>query len=158
MQTTAWQLPRVDESSLASADLILLSADGAARARFTAAAALRPSPRLQPCDLQQLHDPDALLSAIGRARGVLIHLPSRHDDRDQVLRFAARLAERGVALAVLREDDEADPALDAVCNLPPSTLRRLRQLLGDQRSNAASALINQFALACGLSLLPEAAR
>ena len=158
MQTTAWQLPPVDESSLATADLILLSADAAARARFAAAAALRRSPRLQPCDLQQLHDPDALLSAISAARGVLIHLPAGYDDRDLLLRFATGLVDRGVALAVLREDDESDPALDAVSNLPRSTLRRLRQLLGDQRSNAASALITQFALACGLSLLPEAPR
>ena len=158
MQTTAWQLPPVDESSLASADLILLSADDEARARFAAAAALRRSPQLYPCDLQQLHDPDALLSAIKTARGVLIHLPVRHDYRDQLLSFAARLTERNVALAVLCDDGESDPALGALCNLPPSTLRRLRQLLGDQRSSAASALINQFALACGLSLLPEAPR
>lgn len=156
MQTTAWQLPRVDESSLASADLILLTTDAAARARFTAAAALRRAPRLQPCDLQHLSDPDALHRAIASARGVLIHLPAGHHYRAEVLQLAALLAPRGVALAVLY--DGADPALDTVCNLPPSTLRRLRQLIGDQRSSAASALITQFALACGLSLLPEAPR
>lgn len=154
MQTTAWQLPRVDESSLASADLILLSVDDAARARFAAAAALRSAPRLQPCDLQHLRDPEALHRAIGAARGVLIHLPAGHHYHAHILQLAALLAPRGVALAVLRDDEGTDEALDAVCNLPPSTLRRLRQLLGDQHGNP-SALINQFALACGLSLLPE---
>ena len=49
-------------------------------------------------------------------------------------------------------DEQPDDALDGLSNLPPSTLRRLRALIGSDRPGAAAALLSQFALAAGLSL------
>lgn len=137
------------------ADLVILTSCAATTARLIDASASRHWPRVRLCPLQRLGEP-GLAREVAAVRGVLVHLPAHHDHRDDVLRLAALLAARGTAFAVLRDDDSADAAFASACNLPPSTLRRLRALLGSDRADAASALLTQFALAAGLSR--EAAR
>ncbi|WP_148287891.1 hypothetical protein [Rhodopseudomonas sp. B29] len=101
----------------------------------------------------QLDDLSGLAGALS-ARGVLIHLSAAADHHDDVLNFAAEMVQRRTAMALLRDDDSADDALGRVSNLPPSTLRRLRALIASDSPTAASALIDQFALAAGLSTEP----
>jgi cobaltochelatase CobN len=150
----AWQcLPDEPAHDAAAAALVILTHCSAARERFSAAT--ERWPRLRVDEVALLTNPTALAREIAAARGVLIHLHNGNDHRDGVLRLAALLAARHVALAVVRDDDVADDVLDAISNLPPSTVRRLRALIGNNGVNAANATLTQFALAAGLSSFPS---
>lgn len=128
------------------ADIVIVSDCAATRARLAAAVATSPL-RIRLDDLSGL-------AAAMSARGVLIHLSAAPDRCDEMLTFAAEMTKRRAALALLRDDNSDDGALDRISNLPPSTLRRLRALLASDSPTAASALIDQFALAAGLSTEP----
>jgi hypothetical protein len=150
---TAWQcLPDDHAHDAATADLVILTHSTSTRDRFIAAA--ERWPRLRVCESARLSDPIALAREITGARGVLIHLRDGEDHRDDVSRLALLLSTRQVALVVLRDDAADDDALDAVGNLPPSTQRRLRALIGSDGANAANATLTQLALAAGLSPFP----
>lgn len=112
-------------------------------------------PALRLANLAMLRHPLSVDTYIDRtlsgARGILIRLiggaPYWRYGLEQVERLAR---DRGIALAVLSGEGDADPRLDAASTLPVSTLRRLSALCVEGGAVAAQAALAQMALAAGL--------
>jgi cobaltochelatase CobN len=96
-----------------------------------------------------------LAAIVADARGVLIHLQNGLADwRHGVETLSALARAHRIALAVVAEADHADPDLDALSNLPRSTLRRLSKLCQGRDDKAARAVLTQLSLAAGLTIEP----
>jgi cobaltochelatase CobN len=85
------------------------------------------------------------------AKGILVRLLGGIDYWAYGIEQVAALARReGIALAVVPGDGRPDPRLDAVSNVPVSTLRRLTSYCDQGGAGAARAALAQLALAAGL--------
>lgn len=141
------------------ADLVVISCSDAELARYAIAwhGAGCDLPALYLAKVQRLlqHPEHDLAAAIATARGVLIHLPDGVNDwRRGIEAVAASARDRRIALAVVAAADQADPALDALSNLPPTTLRRLAALCRRPDARSARAVLTQLSLAAGLPIAP----
>lgn len=141
------------------ADLVVISCSDAELARYALAwhGGGRDLPTLYLAKVQRLvpHPEEPLRAAIATARGVLIHLPEGLDDwRRGVEAVAASAHDRRIALAVVAATEQTDPSLDALSNLPRTTLRRLAALCRRADARSARAVLTQLSLAAGLSIGP----
>ncbi|WP_426437149.1 cobaltochelatase subunit CobN [Bradyrhizobium genosp. P] len=88
---------------------------------------------------------------LSRASGILVRLIGGESYWSYGINALHELATRhGIALAVLPADGRDDARLDALSNVPVSTLRRLRALCDAGGAVAAQVAIAQLALASGL--------
>src|ERR1700730_17482386 len=138
----------------APADLVVLSfADsdlGAFAAAWRGGRGGLASPRL--ANVRRLTHPLSvdlyLRNTLSGARGILIRLLGGVDYwRYGVEQVGALAAAKGIALGVVPGDGRPDPRLDAVSNLPPSTLRRLKSLCDSGGADSAPAALARLALA-----------
>ncbi|MGP9812201.1 hypothetical protein ACTZWT_11875 [Rhodopseudomonas sp. NSM] len=138
-----------------SADLVVVSLSDAELARYARAwsNAGQTLPKLYLANLARLSIDQHFLSAAVAARGMLIHLAhSAEEWRDGIDTLTAVARDRRIALAVIA--DQPDPRLDAMSNLPRSTLRRLASLCKGSDEAAARAVLTQLSLAAGLTIAP----
>ncbi|MCA0994989.1 cobaltochelatase subunit CobN [Alloyangia pacifica] len=116
-------------------------------------------PSLRLANLSALQHPLSVDTYVDRtlegATGILIRLIGGRPYWSYGLAQVQALAQRrGIALAVLPADGREDAQLDAISNLPISTLRRLAQLCDMGGTAAAHGALAQLALAAGLSAGP----
>jgi cobaltochelatase CobN len=149
----------------APADLVVLSFADSDLGAFAAAwrGGRENLPSLRLANLRRLAHPLSvdlyLQNTVSGARGILIRLLGGIDYwRYGVEQVSALAAAKGIALAIIPGDGRADPRLDAVSNLPPSTLRRLKTLCDNGGSDSARAALAQLALAAGLPAPTPVAR
>ncbi|SDT05421.1 cobaltochelatase subunit CobN [Bradyrhizobium canariense] len=149
----------------APADLVVLSfADsdlGAFAAAWRSGRDTLPSLRL--ANLRRLTHPLSvdlyIEKTLSEASGILIRLLGGIEYwRYGVEQVSALAAAKGMALAIVPGDGRPDPRLDAVSNLPPSTLRRLKTLCDGGGTDSARAALAQLGLAAGLPAVPPVAR
>ena len=139
------------------ADLVVLSFSDSDLGAFAAGwhRAKGALPTLRLANLVALRHPmsvDTYVdSTLSGAKGILIRLIGGENYWSYGLQQVRALAmKRGIALAVLPADGRSDPQLDAVSNLPVSTLHRLTALCDAGGALAAQAALAQLALAAGL--------
>jgi cobaltochelatase CobN len=149
----------------APADLVVLSFADSDLSAFAAAwrSGRETLPSLRLANLRRLTHPLSvdlyIEKTLSGARGILIRLLGGVDYwRYGVEQVSALAAAKGIALAVVPGDGRPDPRLDAVSNLPPSTLRRLKSLCDSGGADSARAALAQLALAAGLPAVPPVAR
>jgi cobaltochelatase CobN len=149
----------------APADLVILSFADSDLSAFAAAwrAGRQTLPGLRLANLRRLTHPLSVdlyvQKTLSGARGILIRLLGGIEYwRYGVEQVSALAAAKGIALAVVPGDGRPDPRLDAVSNLPPSTLRRLKSLCDSGGAESARAALAQLALAAGLPAVPPVAR
>ncbi|MBI5131309.1 MAG: hypothetical protein HZA66_17880 [Rhodopseudomonas palustris] len=138
-----------------SADLVVLSFSDAALARYARVwhGTGQQLPALYLANISRPLPPQALRDTAAAARGVLVHLPEGLDDwRDGIETLVALARDQRIALAVIA--DQPDPRLDALSNLPRTTLRRLASLCRGSDDQAARAVLTQLSLAAGLTIEP----
>ena len=147
------------------ADLVVLSFADSDLGAFAAAwrGGRETLPSLRLANLRRLTHPLSvdlyLQKTLSGARGILIRLLGGIDYwRYGVEQVSALAAAKGIALAIIPGDGRPDPALDAVSNLPPSTLRRLKTLCDNGGTDSARAALAQLALATGMPAVPPVAR
>src|ERR1700761_3903111 len=147
------------------ADLVVLSFADSDLGAFAAAwrGGRETLPSLRLANLRRLAPPLSvdlyLQNTLSGARGILIRLLGGIDYwRYGVEQVTALAAAKGIALAIIPGDGRPDPPLVAPCNLPPSTLRRLKTLCDNGGSDSARAALAQLALAAGLAAPPPVAR
>src|ERR1700731_2739268 len=119
----------------APADLVILSFADSDLSAFAAGwrSGRATLPGLRLANLRRLTHPLSVdlyvQKTLSGARGILIRLLGGIEYwRYGVEQVSALAAAKGIALAVVPGDGRPDPRLDAVSNLPPSTLRRPRTL------------------------------
>jgi len=139
------------------ADLAILSFSDSDLATFAAGwrRGCANLPRLRLANLAELRHPLSVDTYIERTlsqtRGILVRLIGGESYWSHGLSALHRLAkDRKIALAVLPADGRDDPGLDALSNLPVSTLRRLKALCDQGGEIAAQAAIAELAAAAGL--------
>src|ERR1700730_5693383 len=149
----------------APADLVILSFADSDLSAFAAAwrAGRQTLPSLRLANLRRLTHPLSvdlyIQKTLSGARGILIRLLGGIEYwRYGVEQVSALAAAQGIALASGPGDGRPDPRLDAVSNLPPSTLRRLKALCDGGGTDSARAALAQLALAAGLAAVPPVHR
>src|ERR1700737_2758510 len=149
----------------AAADLVVLSFSDSDLSAFAAAwrGGREALPRRRLANLRPLPHPLSvdlyIEKTLSGARGILIRLLGGVDYwRYGVEQVSALAAANGIALAGVPGDGRPDPRLDAVSNLPPSTLRRLKSLCDSGGADSARAALAQLALAAGLPGAPPVHR
>lgn len=138
-----------------SADLVVLSFSDPALARYARVwhGTGQQLPALYLANITRPLPAQNLRATVTAARGVLVHLPNGLDDwRDGVETLVALARDQRIALAVIA--DQPDPRLDALSNLPRTTLRRLASLCRGCDDRAARAVLTQLSLAAGLTIEP----
>src|ERR1700722_12671485 len=147
------------------ADLVVLSFADSDLSAFAAAwrGGRETLPSLRLANLRRLAHPLSvdlyIEKTLSGARGILIRLLGGIDYwRYGIEQVSAMAAAKGIALAVVPGDGRPDPRLDAVSNLPPSTLRRLKSLCDSGGADSARVALAQLALAAGLPAVPPVAR
>jgi cobaltochelatase CobN len=148
-----------------AADLVVLSFSDSDLNAFAVAwrADRETLPSLRLANLRRLAHPLSvdlyLQNTLSGARGILIRLLGGIDYwRYGIEQVSALAAAHQIALAVIPGDGRPDPRLDAVSNLPPSTLRRLKTLCDNGGPASARAALAQLALAAGLPAVPPVQR
>src|ERR1700720_2269449 len=149
----------------APADPVVLSFSDSDLSAFAAAwrGGRETLPSLRLANLRRLAHPFSvdlyIEKTLSGARGILIRLLGGVDYwRYGIEQVSAMAAAKGIALAVVPGDGRPDPRLDAVSNLPPSTLRRLKSLCDSGGADSARAALAQLALAAGLPSVPPVHR
>lgn len=139
------------------ADLVVLSFSDSDLGAFAAGwhRAKGSLPTLRLANLVALRHPlsiDTYVEAtLAGAKGILIRLIGGESYWSYgLVQVEAMARRRGIALAVLPADGRQDPRLDAVSNLPISTLRRLATYCDAGGTLASQAALAQLALAAGL--------
>src|SRR6201996_2930777 len=148
-----------------AADLVVLSFSDSDLNAFAVAwrSDRKTLPSLRLANLRRLAHPLSvdlyLQNTLSAARGILIRLLGGIDYwRYGIEQVSALAAANQIALAVIPGDGRPDPRLDAVSNLPPSTLRRLKTLCDNGGPDSARAALAQLALAAGLPAVPPVHR
>ncbi|MCG6203360.1 hypothetical protein LPW26_01805 [Rhodopseudomonas sp. HC1] len=141
------------------ADLVVIAGSDAELARYAHAwhGAGRELPALYLANALRLtpRQDDQLRAAVAAARGVLIHLPPGLAERQRNLdAIAASARAQNIALAVVTGTDDAPTELDALSNMPRTTLRRLAALCRRPDARSARAVLTQLSLSAGLSIEP----